>query len=411
MDFNLDQEIPRTGTGSAKWGASFEDGEFVQTDRSDPKYGDDQLLPLWVADMDFRCPPAVVEALQERAAHGLFGYTMITDSYYESVISWAKRRYQWEIEKEWIEVLPGVVPAINIIVQTFTEPNDKIMIQRPVYFPFTAAIENNGRQVVSNSLIYDRENGYYTIDFEDFAAKAADPAVKMFILCSPHNPVGRVWTKEELTKMGEICLEHDVMVIADEIHCDLIFDGITFTSFGSISEAFVQNSIICIAPSKTFNLAGLKTSNILFANKEMRDVFNKAMECLWIKGANSFGIVAAEAGYRHGEEWLAAVMEYVQENYNFMADYLAKHIPQIKPIQPEGTYLAWLDCTDLGLECDERYDMIMNEANVFLTQGKKFGPEGEMFERVNLACPRSILTKALERIKEIVYSRTAVPAD
>lgn len=408
MSYDFDIEIPRQGTGSAKWEFIFQDGQPVHHDRCNPKYGDERLLPLWVADMDFRCPPAVIEALVKRAEHGIFGYTSPTDSYFEAVIDWAKRRYNWEIKQEWFSIMPGVVPAINLMIQTFTDPGDKIIIQRPVYHPFIHAIENNKRQLVSNSLVY--KDGRYEMDFDDLADKAADPEAKMLILCSPHNPIGRVWTKEELTKLGRICIDNDVLIIADEIHCDLIYSGVTFTSFASISDEFAQHSITCIAPSKTFNLAGLKTSNILFPNPELLAQFEEKMETLWIKGGNCFGLVAAEAGYRYGEDWLEAVMEYVEANYHFMNDYLKTHLPELKLVKPEGTYLVWLDCNALNLSAEERKEMIMENAKVYLDEGEMFGPEGNGFERFNLACPRSILAEALDRIKTQIQT-LAVAAD
>lgn len=408
MQFDFDSEVEQFGTGSAKWEFTMQDGEFIQHDLSHPEKGDERMLPLSVAVMDFKCPPAIIDALIERAKNGIFGYTAATDSYYEAVIDWAKRRYNWEIKKEWITVMPGVVPALNLMIQTYTQPGDKIIIQRPVYHPFIYAIENNDRVLVSNTLVY--QDGRYKMDFDDLAAKAADPEVKMLVLCSPHNPVGRVWTKEELTKLGRICIDNNVLIIADEIHCDLIFDDVTFTSFASISEEFAQHSITCIAPSKTFNLAGLKTSNIIFPNSDLQATYNKTLEKLWIKGGNSFGLVAAEAGYRHGEEWLEAVMNYIQENYNFLVNYLQTHIPHIKAVPMEGTYLAWLDCSALGLSPEAQSHLFKEGAKLFLNDGQLFGPEGEAFERINLACPRSLLETALGRIKEQVQQLT-VAAD
>lgn len=390
MTFNFDLEIDRKGTHSAKW--EMEPDDFDKN--ANP--GGGRLLPLWVADMDFRTAPAVIEALVKRAEHGLFGYSTPTDSYYDTVIDWHKRRYGRTIQKEWIVLTPGVVPALNMIVQTFIEPGDKVLIQQPVYYPFFSAIENHGGEIVSNSLVV--ENGRYTMDFADLAQKAADPAVKMAILCSPHNPVSRVWTREELTQFGQICLENDVLVIADEIHCDLIHPGHSFTSFASLGQEFEQKSIVCTAPSKTFNLAGLHTSNIIIPDKEMRHKVKQTMEKHRMPGANPFGLVATEAAYKDGEEWLTAVMEYIADNYAFMEAYLAEHLPQLKPIPPEGTYLLWVDCHGLGLDPAARRQLLLNEARVYLDEGELFGPEGEMFERFNLACPRSVLEEALERV-------------
>ncbi len=396
MTFNFDAEIDRTGTHSIKWEFLFEGHKLVFGDHAHAKHGHDRLLPMWVADMDFRCPPAVIDALTERVAHGIFGYTMPSDSYYTAVIDWMARRYGVVVEREWLVLTPGVVPALNMLVDTLIAPGEKVLVQRPVYYPFFAAIENNGGEIVSNTLTL--ENGRYTIDFDDLAAKAADPAVKMAILCSPHNPVGRVWTREELTRFGEICLANDVLVISDEIHCDLIYDGVAFTSFAAINETFAQKSIICTAPSKTFNMAGLKTSNIIIQDKEIRAKFNKTLARHGLMGGNALGIVATEAAYTHGETWLAEAMAYIEANYHFMVAYLAEHLPQLEVIRPEGTYLVWVDCRKLGLDPAARRQLLLGEAKVFLDNGEMFGPEGEGFERFNLACPRSILAEALERI-------------
>lgn len=403
MTFNFDQEINRLGTSCVKWEIIATDDGFQYGDHAHPKYGNKRLLPLWVADMDFASPPAVIEALADRARHGLFGYTIPTDAYYEAVTHWFERRYHWQIERDWITLTPGVVPAVNMLVETFLSPGDRVIVQRPVYYPFFHAVTNNGGEIVSNSLVY--ENGRYHMDFADLVTKAADPATSMIILCSPHNPVARVWTQEELTQLGEICLENNVLVIADEIHCDLIYPGSTFTSFANIAPAFAQNSITCTAPSKTFNLAGLKTSNIIIPNPERRQQFARTLERHGLMGANAFGIVATEAAYNHGEEWLTAAMSYIAENYRFMAAYIAEHLPQLKVIPPEGTYLVWVDCSGLELEPAARKALFMQEAHVYLDEGSLFGVEGAAFERFNIACPRSILAEALERIKTAVVGR------
>lgn len=398
MTFHFDQEIDRKGTNSVKWEMEPEDYD----EQVNPDAG--RLLPLWVADMDFAAPPAVVDALVKRAEHGLFGYSIPTDSYYEAVIEWHKKRYGRIIQKEWIVLTPGVVPALNMIVQSFIQPGDKVLIQRPVYYPFFSAIENHGGEIVSNSLVY--ENGRYTMDFADLAQKAADPAVKLAILCSPHNPVGRVWTHDELLQFGQICLENDVLVIADEIHCDLIMPGHSFTSFASISEEFEQKSIVCTAPSKTFNLAGLHTSNIIIPDEAMRQKVTQTMEKHRMPGANPFGLAATEAAYKDGEAWLTAVIDYIADNYAFMESYLAEHLPQLRPIPLEGTYLLWIDCHGLELDPAARHQLLLNEAHIFLDAGEWFGPEGEMFERVNLACPRSVLQEMLERVVTAVQQKS-----
>ncbi|MFA9405883.1 MAG: MalY/PatB family protein [Anaerolineales bacterium] len=400
--YHFDTEFNRQGTHSVKWEFIVQGDQILHGDHAHKKHGPDRTLPMWVADMDFRCPPAVIEALVKRAQHGIFGYTVPTDSYYDAVIGWMKRRYGWDVERDWITLSPGIVPAINMLVQSFISSGDKVLIQRPVYYPFMSAIENNGGEIVSNSLLY--ENGRYTMDFEDLAAKTADPAVKMAILCSPHNPVSRVWTREELIRFGEICIENNVIIISDEIHCDLIFSGQTFTAFASISDTFAQNSIICTAPSKTFNLAGLKTSNIIIPNKGWREKFSAKLLSNGLLGLNSFGVEALTAAYNHGQAWLAEVMAYVEANYQFMAAYIAEHLPQVTITPPEGTYLIWCDFSKLGLSSEARKALLMDQARVYLDEGELFGPEGEGFERFNLACPRSILAEALERIKTAVDS-------
>lgn len=397
MTFNFNQEIDRKGTNCMKWEFIFDGSTLTFGDHADPKHGPNRLLPMWVADMDFRCPPAVIEALVTRAEHGVYGYNFPCDSYYEAVIKWMARRYNREIDRDWISLTPGVVSALNMLVQTFVEPGNRVLVQRPVYRPFFDVIINNGAEIVSNSLLY--KNGQYEMDFDDLAQKAADPAVKMAILCSPHNPVGRVWTAEELTRFGEICIENDVLVIADEVHCDLIYKGYSFTSFASLSEIFAHNSFVCTAASKTFNLAGLKTSNIITPNRDLRERFEKTLVRNGLFGVNTFGIVAVEAAYNHGEEWLEEVMVYIENNYRFMESFIAEHLPQLKIIRPQGTYLVWVDFRNLGLDPTSRKAWLMDEARVYLNEGELFGPEGEGFERFNIACPRSILEEALERIK------------
>ena len=400
MTFNLDEKISRKGTHSVKWEFILEGANLIYSDQANPEQGENRLLPMWVADMDFRCPPAVIEAMVARAEHGIFGYTYPADSYYQAVINWVAHRYGWTVERDWILLTPGVVPALSMLVQTFIAPGENVLIQPPVYYPFSWVIENNGREIASNPLRY--EAGRYCMDFDDLARKAADPAVKMAILCNPHNPVGRVWTPDELARFAEICLENDVLVVSDEIHCDLIYKDHTFTSFARLGDTFRQNSVICLAASKTFNLAGLQTSSIIIPDQELRERFAQTIERNAIGLANAFGIIAAEAAYTHGEAWLEAVMNYVEDNYRFMKAYLAEHLPQLKIIQPEGTYLVWVDCRELGLDPTARKEMLMGQARVYLDEGELFGLEGEGFERFNIACPRSTLEQVLARLKTVI---------
>jgi cystathionine beta-lyase len=400
MTYDFDQYIDRFDTHCIKWEFTPQGDSLVQSDRAHPKYGPDQLLPLWVADMDFKSPPPVIDALEARARHGIFGYCMPDNDFYEAVTGWMDRHYGRSIDRDWIVITPGVVTALKVFVQTFTEPGDKVLLQPPVYHPFYHAIEQNGRVVERSPL---KLNGlHYEMDFEDLARKTADPAVKMAFLCSPHNPIGRVWTPEELKRYGDICRENGVLVIADEIHCDLILNGNTFTSYAGVDEKFAAESIVCTAPSKTFNLAGLHLSNIIVQDDELRRRMQKTMTRNGIGGLNPFGLVATVAAYRYGEPWLADLLQYIEGNFQFLQEYLAEHLPQLEVVPLEGTYLAWVNFGALGLGPSERAKLLMDEAKVWLNSGAIFGPEGADFERINIACPRDILEEALDRIRRVV---------
>ncbi|MBM3264442.1 MAG: pyridoxal phosphate-dependent aminotransferase [candidate division Zixibacteria bacterium] len=400
MAYDFDRRIPRNGTGSLKWDFISLPGERCFWDETDPSKHARPVLPLWVADMDFPAPQEVVEAVTERARQGIYGYAIPTDAYYDAVISWMARRQGWQIEREWICLTAGVVPALHMLVSTYVKPGEKVLIQPPVYYPFYRAIENNDAVVVLNPLIY--ENGRYRMDFDDLARKCADPAVKMAILCSPHNPVGRVWTRDELRRFGEICLTHDVLVVSDEVHGDLIFGDVSFTPYASLGGAFSDRAVVCTAPSKTFNLAGLQSSNLIIPHPELRAVYRKTLQRNGFYTLNAFGLLAAETAYRHGEAWLTQVLAYIEENYHCLTAFLSTHLPMLKPVPLEGTYLAWIDCRALGLDADALERLMLEEARVYLDEGYIFGPEGEGFERINLACPRSLLIEALERIKTAV---------
>jgi len=400
MRYDFDRQISRRGTSAVKWEFIQEGQDLLHWERTDEFFGPNRILPMWVADMDFRSPEPVVTALVARAEHGIYGYTEKSDGYYQSVVGWMMRRHGWRVAPEWICTTPGVVPALNMLVRTFLSPGEKVLIQRPVYYPFFSAIENNGGEIVSNSLILD--NGRYGMDFDDLEVKAQDPKVKMAILCSPHNPVGRVWTREDLSRFGEICLRNNILVVSDEIHGDLIYKGYAFTPFASISEDIAQNAVICTAPSKTFNLAGLQTSNIIIPNADLRAQFEETLQSNGLFGISVLGIVATEAAYNHGEEWLEQLLDYVEGNLRYLDQYVRDNIPQISVIPPEGTYLVWLDCRRLGLGKWDLKRLMLNEARVYLDEGFIFGPEGEGFERINIACPRSILAEALERIRDAI---------
>lgn len=402
MEKGFDEEIIRKGTNSVKWEFMPGEGESVRLEHTDQFFGEERILPMWVADMDFRCPEPVIEAILKRAQHGIYGYSAPTADFYDSVVNWMDRRHGWGIESAWICLTPGVVPALNLLVKTFISPGEKVLIQSPVYHPFYSAIENNEGEIVTNPLIY--QNQHYHMDFEDLEQKAQDPAVKMVILCSPHNPVGRVWTKEELLRFGEICLRNNLLVVSDEIHGDLIYDGFTFTPFAAIGPEFADHSVICTAPSKTFNLAGLQSSCIIIPNMGLRASFQKTLLSNGMFGINAFSMVALQAAYDQCDGWLEQVLAYVKENFEYLQSFVTNHIPQIRVVKPEGTYMVWLDCRDLGLEGEELRKLMLEKARVLLVDGITFGPEGEGFERINIACPRTILVEALGRIKDAIES-------
>jgi cysteine-S-conjugate beta-lyase len=400
MNYNFDVEVNRQDTNSVKW-------EFMKGGENRPQlqhthrfFEKNRTLPMWVADMDFISPRSVVDALTARAQHGIYGYTAPTQDFYQSVVRWMQRRHDWEIAPEWICITPGIVPALNMLVRAFVSPGDRVLIQPPVYRPFYRAIENNNAELALNPLVY--EDGRYRMDIEDLEAKCRDPKVRMAILCSPHNPVGRVWTREELAQFGEICIDHGVLVVSDEIHGDLIYKGNIFTPFANANDSFSQNSIICTSPSKTFNLAGLQTSCVVIPNEDLRSSFNKVLQSNGLSGISAFGVVAVQAAYDHGEEWLVQVLEYIEDNLKYLEQYIAEHIPQLTVVRPEGTYLVWLDCHRLRLGKWELKQFMLEEAKVYFEEGFIFGPEGEGFERINIACPRSILVEALDRIRQTV---------
>ncbi|MCJ7511740.1 MAG: pyridoxal phosphate-dependent aminotransferase [Anaerolineales bacterium] len=402
MRYDFDREIDRRRTNSAKWEFIQSEGDLLQWEHTDRFFGEGRTLPMWVADMDFACPKPVVEALVARAAHGIYGYTAPTESYDQALIGWMRRRQGWEISREWICFSPGVVPALCMLVQAFTNPGEAVLIQPPVYYPFFSAIAKNGAVTVTNPLIL--ESGRYRMDYDDLARKAADPRVKMAILCSPHNPISRVWSRQELQRFAEICLEHDILIVSDEIHGDLILPGHTFTPFAALGGEMAEKAIICTAPSKTFNLAGLHTSNIIVPDADLRARFRRTLDKNGVFDITAFGLVALEAAYNQGEDWLTQVLEYLQGNVAYLREYVATHIPQISVIEPEGTYLVWLDCRRLGLGKLELKHLMLKRAKVYLDEGYIFGEEGEGFERINIACPRSVLAEALERIRDAIAS-------
>lgn len=357
----------------------------------------DSVLPLWVADMDFRAAPCIIEALQQSVDHGIFGYTDIKDDYYQAVSSWFSRRFSWNTQKQWLVVTPGVVYAVATAVRALTEKGDRVLIQTPVYYPFYNVIRDNGRELVENPLIY--QDGQYHIDFADFEKKIADNQVKLFILCSPHNPVCRVWTADELKKMGEICHRYGVIVVSDEIHCDFTYSGHVHTIFPEAAPEMYEHCIICTAPSKSFNLAGLQVSNIWIPGEELREKFKAEVKGSGYSVPANLGIKACKAAYRDGEEWFEQCKKYIEENLNYVRAFIRENMPKIKLVEPEGTYFAWLDCSEMGLSAEELDDFIIGQAGLWLDSGKIFGKASEQFQRIVLASPKAIIETAMMKLK------------
>lgn len=360
----------------------------------------ENVLPLWVADMDFKVAPEIIQAIEKRVAHGIFGYSEVKEEYFEAVSAWMEQKHGWHVKEDWLVKTPGVVFALAMAVQAFTEPGDAVIIQQPVYYPFSEVIADNGRRIVDNTLEL-KEDGKYHINFEDFEQKVKENHVKLFLLCSPHNPVGRVWTKEELKKIAAICRKYDVIVVSDEIHEDFVFNG-KHQVFADLSEDAKNRTITCTAPSKTFNLAGLQVSNIWIANPKLREKFKKQIAAAGYSQLNTLGLTACEAAYRYGGEWHAELLGYLKSNLNFLREFLQTRLPEVKLIEPEGTYLVWLDFGSLGLTEEQREELLTKKAGIWLDSGAIFGAAGEGFERINIACPRSILKDALERIERAV---------
>lgn len=382
--YNFDEIVNRENTNCVKY------------DMRDPFFGNADVIPLWVADMDFKTPDFITKAIQKRAEHEVYGYTFRADSYNQSIVNWLKTRHDWEIQKEWIHFSPGVVPALTFAVDLFTEKDDSVIVQQPVYFPFFSSIKGVGREMINNPLIL--KNGRYSFDLEDLKAKI-QPNTKMLLLSNPHNPGGMAWTKRELTQLGEICIKNNILVVSDEIHSDLTFCGHKHIPFASISEEFAQNSITCMAPSKTFNVAGLSTSYLIIPNNKLFETYGNFMKATHLYGGNLFGGIALEAAYNNGAQWVNEMLNYVEGNYHFMAEFLDKNIPQIIPIKPEATYLVWLDFSAFKLK-DSEINKKLIEAGVGLNRGVQFGKEGSGFMRINIACPRATLEKALVKMKE-----------
>ncbi|MFV0327251.1 MAG: MalY/PatB family protein [Bacteroides xylanisolvens] len=384
MKYDFDEQISRRGTDSYKWDSA----------------ESEDVLPMWVADMDFRTAPAIVDALRRRIEYGIFGYTRVPDSYYEAVTSWFARRHGWKMDREWIIYTSGVVPAVSAIIKALTVPGDKVLVQTPVYNCFFSSIRNNGCEMVSSPLAF--ADNTYTIDYKDLERKAADPKVKVMLLCNPHNPAGRVWRREELVHIGEICIRHGVTVVSDEIHCELVFSGHHYTPFASISEDFLRHSITCISPSKAFNIAGLQIANIICADANRRARIDRAINDNEVCDVNPFGVIATQAAYNEGEEWLDQLVEYLHANYLYMREFCREHLPEFSVTVLEGTYLVWMDCRKLCISSEELERRLVAEAGLWLNAGTMYGAEGEGFMRWNIACPRNTLTEGLKRFVDFV---------
>jgi cystathionine beta-lyase len=392
MKFNFDEIIDRRNTCCIKY-------DFAK-ERGKPE----GLTPLWVADMDFRTAPCVTQALIKAAEHSIFGYTEAKREgpYFDAIHKWFSQRFNFEVKPEWVIKTPGIVIAIYVAIRAYTEADDAVLIQTPVYYPFKESVIDNGRRLVTNPLLYTE--GKYKIDFDDFEDKIVKNKVKLFILCTPHNPVGRVWTKDELERMGEICLKHNVIVISDEIHCDFVFPGNKHTIFGTISEEFLINSIICTSPSKTFNLAGLQTANIFIAGGNLRQKFRREIAKTGYSQLNTMGLVSCQAAYEGGGEWLDEMLLYLEKNYRYVNEFIGVNLPKIKVAELEGTYLVWLDMNAYGLTEAELEKVLVEKAGLWVSNGSVFGDEGKGFIRVNIACPLSTLEKAFNRLASTVIN-------
>lgn len=386
MKYDFDKTIDRRATNSYKCDSAPEG-----------------VLPMWVADMDFRTAPAIIDSLQKRVAHGIFGYTRVPDAYYDAVTSWFSRRHGWDIDREWIIYTSGVVPAVSAVIKALTVPGDKVIVQTPVYNCFFSSIRNNGCEIVSNPL--RRTADTYEMDFDALERCAADPRAKVMLLCNPHNPAGRVWTPDELTRLGNICLRNGVTVVADEIHCELVYQGFKYTPFASLSDAFLHRSVTCVSPSKAFNIAGLQIANIVAFDNDLRSRIDKAININEVCDVNPFGVAATIAAYNEGEEWLNQLVDYLHGNYEAMAEFCRRELPEFPITRLEGTYLVWMDCSSLGMPSDALEHALLDDARLWLNAGTMYGAEGEGYMRWNIACPRSVMLDGLNRFLNFVRSR------
>lgn len=384
MKYNFDEIIDRRNTNA------------VKLERCKALFGTDDLLPLWVADMDFSTPDFVLNAIQQRLKHPILGYTTPPDNLFDVFIAWTKDHHQWELSKNQVGFVPGVVPALAFAVQCFTNLNDEIIVQPPVYYPFFSVIQKNGRKLIYNPL--KEIDNKYEMDFEDLERKIT-PATKMLILCNPHNPAGRVWSLDTLKRLDELCAKHKILVVSDEIHADMALSGNKHIPYATVSETAASNSVTFMAPSKVFNMPGLVSSFYIIPNQFLKEKFAAYLEALSVYGGNIFAYHATVACYEKGNDWRIAMLDYVQENIDYVIHYLKEHMPQIKPMIPEASFLVWLDCEELGMEADELHQFFAHKAGLGLNKGASFGPGGEYFLRMNVACPRKILEKAMHQLK------------
>lgn len=399
MNYDFDELIKRRGTNCIKWDEQRDAGEQSAED----------MIPLWVADMDFLVAPAIQQAIERRARHGVFGYTHVPEAYYEAIISWFSRRHQWTIERSDILYTIGVVPAISCVIKAICMPGEKVLVLTPVYNCFFSSIRNNGCEVLESRLVATTASDgstsrtTYTIDWDDFEEKCADVKTTAFLLCNPHNPGGRVWTKEELKRMNDICMQHDVRVISDEIHCEIVMPGYRFQPFAAVSDVCRDNSVICNSASKSFNIAGLQTANIICHNAALRRRIDRAINIHEVCDLNPFGPEALIAAYNESEDWMDQLCLYVKGNYDALCNYLADQLPQLKVMTLEATYLAWVDISALGMCSDALADLLYHEGRVWVSSGTIYGKEaGEGYIRINMACPRSLLMEGLERIAKVL---------
>lgn len=383
MIYNFDEPVDRRGTSCVKY------------DLRKEVFGNEDVIPMWVADMDFKTPPFIIEALRKRLGHEILGYTVRREEFFTSIINWLQKRYSWSIEKDWISFSPGVVPAVNMSVLAFTRPGDSIIVQPPVYFPFFPAIEDHERIPVYNQLVEGKDG--WRFDFDDLEEKASAGA-RMLILSNPHNPVGRAWTAGELNRLASICLKHNVIILSDEIHSDLVLPGHSHTPVASLSAAISDITLTCMAPSKTFNLAGMSTSSLIIPNSELRGKYNAVMDKLHIGMGNLMGTEASVAAYSEGEEWLMQLLDYLATNIEFVIEFCRMHLPEIKPVKPEATYMIWLDCREMGMKPDELKSFFIEKAGLGLNEGSAFGIGGEGFMRMNIACPLATVEVAMNRL-------------